>query len=76
MIAVGKALCLIEPVIGFLLVKLTHTGSTKGEPDDVEGSLFGLLDPLVVGGSLQACCGPVPSILGLHNVKLGITLKS
>jgi len=75
-VAVGETLSLKEPFLCLLNIELSLSGGVQWQQYDIEGCISGLLDPSLIGGSLDTSGGPVPSILGLNNVELVIEPES
>ena len=72
MVAIRKAYSVIEEVIGCFFIELGTSLSIQGVVSHVEAGILSLLDPVGPLGSLKAVSWPVPSILGLNDVKLSI----
>ena len=72
MVAIRKAYSVIEEVIGCFFIELGTSLSIQGVVSHVEAGILSLLNPVGPFGSLKAVSWPVPSILGLNDVKLSI----
>jgi hypothetical protein len=75
-VAVRKTFSLVEEFLSSGLIEFGVHLITEGHPGNMEVGIFGLLNPVSPLGLLETVSRPVPSILGLDDVKLTIKTHS
>ena len=69
MVAIWQAHCILEEVLHLFFVKFCTSFITQSVIGHMEVGILSLLDQVSPLSALQTVSGPVPSILGLYDVK-------
>ena len=74
-ISVRSAFCFKEEFLGSSLIKFSSRFCTQGHMNNMEISVFSILNPVAEFVSLNVMYRPVPCVLAFNNVKFSVESK-